>query len=126
MNRISPSLEDYLEAVLKLSDGDSGVRTTDIATELKVSKASVNQAVGLLSERGLVEQEPYGPVYLTDKGILRARSIYRRHQAIKRFLMAILGVAENTAEEDACNIEHVISNETMDRLMDYMEKEMDK
>lgn len=124
MNRMSPSLEDYLEAVLKLADSDSGARTTDIATELGVSKASVNQAIGLLSERGLVQQERYGPIYLTDDGRVRARAIYKRHQAIKAFLMIILGVEEHTAEEDACSIEHVISKETMARLVEYMEKEM--
>ncbi|NLJ25386.1 MAG: metal-dependent transcriptional regulator [Firmicutes bacterium] len=124
MKKISPSLEDYLEAVLRLAGGDGGVRTTDIARELDVSKASVNQAVGLLSDRGLVNQERYGPIYLTDDGELRARAIYRRHQSIKAFLVSILGVDENTAEEDACNIEHVISKETMARLLEYMDKEM--
>ncbi|NMB46038.1 MAG: metal-dependent transcriptional regulator [Firmicutes bacterium] len=122
---MSPSLEDYLEAVLKLADAANGVRTTDIATELGVSKASVNQAIGLLSERGLVTQERYGPVYLTSSGRLRAHAIYRRHQAIKAFLITILGVDENTAEEDACSIEHVISKETMARMVEYMEKGMD-
>ncbi|NLY30816.1 MAG: metal-dependent transcriptional regulator [Firmicutes bacterium] len=123
---MSPSLEDYLETVFKLTDDDTGVRTTDIAAELGVSKASVNQAVGLLSVRGYVRQERYGPVYLTENGKIRARAIYKRHQTIKAFLVSILGVDEHTAEEDACNIEHVISKETMDRLMDYMEKESEK
>jgi DtxR family Mn-dependent transcriptional regulator len=123
-NSISPSLEDYLEAVLKLADADSSTRITDIATELGVSKASVNQAIGLLSERGLVTQERYGPIYLTADGKVRAVAIYRRHQVIKEFLMKILGVEEHTAEEDACSIEHVISKETMARLVEYMEKEM--
>lgn len=125
MKQISPSLEDYLEVILKLANGDGGVRTTDIAQELGVSKASVNQAVGLLSERGLVNQERYGPIYLTDNGEIRARAIYKRHQSIKAFLVSILGVDERVAEEDACNIEHVISKETMARLVEYMEKEMD-
>ncbi|NLA58277.1 MAG: metal-dependent transcriptional regulator [Firmicutes bacterium] len=123
---MSPSLEDYLETVFKLTNDDTGVRTTDIAAELGVSKASVNQAVGLLSDRGYVRQERYGPVYLTENGKIRARAIYKRHQIIKAFLISILGVDEQTAEEDACNIEHVISKETMDRLTDYMEKEIER
>ena len=126
MKRMSPSLEDYLETVFKLTNDDTGVRTTDIAAELGVSKASVNQAVGLLSDRGYVRQERYGPVYLTENGKIRARTIYKRHQIIKAFLISILGVDEQTAEEDACNIEHVISKETMDRLTDYMEKEIER
>ena len=68
MKRMSPSLEDYLEAVFKLTGDDAGVRTTDIAAELGVSKASVNQAVGVLSHRGYVRQERYGPIYLTEDG----------------------------------------------------------
>ena len=62
---------------------------------------------------------------LLKDGKIRARAIYKRHQTIKAFLISILGVDEHTAEEDACNIEHVISKETMDRLMDYMEKEIE-
>lgn len=126
MKRMSPSLEDYLEAVFKLTGDDAGVRTTDIAAELGVSKASVNQAVGVLSHRGYVRQERYGPIYLTEDGKARARAIYKRHQTIKAFLISILGVDERIAEEDACSIEHVISKETMNRLMDYMEKERDR
>ena len=70
-----------------------------------------------------MRQERYGPVYLTEDGKNKARAIYKRHQTIKEFLVSILGVDEQIAEEDACSIEHVISKETMDRLMDYMEKE---
>ncbi|NMB24399.1 MAG: metal-dependent transcriptional regulator [Firmicutes bacterium] len=123
MARISPSLEDYLEAIYRVIDED-GARTTDIATHLGVSKASVNQAVGLLAERGLISQERYGPIYLTTSGEDKAQAIYRRHQIIKEFLIAILGVDGDTAEQDACNIEHVISKKTMNRLVEFMEKEM--
>lgn len=123
MGRITPSLEDYLEAIYRVYD-DQGARTTDIAAHLQVSKASVNQAVGLLAQRGLIRQERYGPIYLTASGEDEARAIYRRHQIIKEFLMGMLGVDADTAEQDACNIEHVISKETMNRLVEFMEKEM--
>ncbi|NLJ87147.1 MAG: metal-dependent transcriptional regulator [Firmicutes bacterium] len=125
VGRMSPSLEDYLEAVFRVAD-EGGARTTDVAAHLRVSKASVNQAVGLLTERGLVQQERYGPIYLTSDGKIEARAIYHRHQTIKRFLVSVLGVDEGTAEEDACNVEHVISKETMTRLLQFMERELGK
>ena len=119
---ITPSLEDYLETILEVADAKGGARTTDIADRLGVSKASVNQAVSQLAERGLVRQERYGPVYLTELGQARAALVYKRHQAIKSFLMTVLGVSEATAEDDACKIEHVLSKESMECLLDFMEK----
>ena len=120
--RISPSLEDYLEAVLELAGDDDGARTTDVAAKLGVSKASVNQAMGLLVDRGLISREKYGPVYLTEDGRDAAQAVCRRHRAIKSFLVFVLGVDETVAEEDACQIEHVVSKETMEGLIDFMER----
>ena len=119
---ISPSLEDYLEAVLEVADEAGAARTTDVAGRLGVSKASVNQAMGLLVERGLIEREKYGPVYLTNSGVAQARAVLRRHHAIKTFLVSVLGIDENVAEEDACQIEHVVSKETMDALISFTER----
>jgi DtxR family Mn-dependent transcriptional regulator len=121
-SRISPSLEDYLEAVLELAGDDNGARTTDVAAKLGVSKASVNQAMGLLVNRGLIIRERYGPVYLTEDGRDAAQAVCRRHRAIKSFLISVLGVDESAAEEDACQIEHVVSKETMAGLIDFMER----
>ena len=121
-SRISPSLEDYLEAVLELAGDDNGARTTDVAAKLGVSKASVNQAMGLLVNRGLISRERYGPVYLTEDGRDAAQAVCRRHRAIKSFLISVLGVDESAAEEDACQIEHVVSKETMAGLIDFMER----
>jgi len=121
-SRISPSLEDYLEAVLELAGDDNGARTTDVAAKLGVSKASVNQAMGLLVNRGLIIRERYGPVYLTEDGRDAAQAVCRRHRAIKSFLISVLGVDESVAEEDACQIEHVVSKETMEGLIDFMER----
>jgi Mn-dependent DtxR family transcriptional regulator len=120
--RISPSLEDYLEAVLELAGDDDGARTTDVAAKLGVSKASVNQAMGLLVDRGLISREKYGPVYLTEDGRDAAQAVCRRHRAIKSFLVSVLGVDETVAEEDACQIEHVVSKETMEGLIDFLER----
>lgn len=120
--KISPSLEDYLEAVMELAGADEGARTTDVAIRLGVSKASVNQAMGLLVDRGLISREKYGPVYLTQEGRNAAQAVCRRHRAIKSFLVSVLGIDESVAEEDACQIEHVVSKETMASLIDFMER----
>lgn len=123
---MSPSLEDYLEAVLDLVSGDSDeVRTTDIATRLRVSKASVNQAMTSLAERGLIRQERYGPVVLTEPGLRYAKTVRNRHSTIRRFLIFTLGVSELTAEADACKIEHVLSQETMDALVEFVDGRRD-
>ena len=120
--KISPSLEDYHEAVIELAVADEGARTTDVAIRLGVSKASVNQAMGLLVDRGLISREKYGPVYLTQEGRNAAQAVCRRHRALKSFLVSVLGIDESVAEEDACQIEHVVSKETMASLIDFMER----
>lgn len=120
MVKITPSLEDYLETVLMLEHDDAAVRLTDIANRLGVSKASANRAQGLLKEAGLIEQERYGTISLTVKGRRAANEVYNRHRVIKDFLMTVLHIDEETAERDACRIEHVISKETMAGLAGFM------
>lgn len=117
---LSAANEDYLEAIFELRDEQGATRSVDLAEHLQVSKASVNKAVGVLREAGLVEQEPYGAIRLTQTGQERAAEIYRRHTRIKRFLVEILGIDEETAEQDACRMEHVISTVTRDHLYQYL------
>ena len=120
MVKISPSLENYLETVLVLEKDDPAVRLTDIANRLGVSKASANRAQGLLKKAGLIEQERYGTITLTVKGRRAANDVYMRHRVIKEFLIKVLHINEETAERDACRMEHVVSKETMARLAEYM------
>ncbi|MBP8989355.1 MAG: metal-dependent transcriptional regulator [Clostridia bacterium] len=117
---LSPSSEDYLETILELSDQNNAVRSVDIANHLGVSKASVNKAMGILREMGLIEQEHYGQVYLTEHGRLHAQDILDRHAMIKRFLTDILHIQEETAELDACRMEHVISDETKTKWLNWL------
>lgn len=121
MEKMSPSLENYLETVLLLEQGDDvSVRLTDVANKLRVSKASVNRAQGILKKAGMIEQERYGTISLTEKGRDAANDVYKRHLTIKRFLMSVLGIGEETAEQDACRMEHVVSRETMSKLVQYL------
>lgn len=119
---MSPSQEDYLEAVLFLEKEGKTVRVTDIADYLDVSKASVNKAISLLKEAGMVEHEHYGTIDLTPEGRKKAEQVALRHHTLKRFLNKVLGVDEETAEQDACMMEHVISQQTMNKLVEYMDR----
>jgi Mn-dependent DtxR family transcriptional regulator len=112
--RFSESLEDYLEAIEML--GGIGVRSVDIANKLHVSKASVNRAVNTLVGKGLAVKAPYGDISLTPAGSESSANVLRKHLVLKRFLVEVLGVSEDIAEEEACGIEHNISDDTLSRF----------
>lgn len=119
---ISASKQDYLETILDFSSESGQARSIDIARTLGVSRASVNKSLGALKESGLVEHEHYGDIRLTEKGLKLARAVRARHNALKLFLTSVLGVDEETAERDACRMEHAISRETAAKLEDYLKK----
>lgn len=121
MLNISSSLQDYLEAILELSETDRSARVTDLARKLNIAKASVSQSIDKLASFGLVEQESYGPIKLTATGREQAIKVRRRHRMLRRFLIEILGVDPTIAEEDACRMEHAISPETMEKLVAFLE-----
>lgn len=118
---ISSALEDYLEAIYKISETKSNVRITDIALHLGISKPSVNRAVNTLKNQGLVTHEPYGDIVLTERGRELGEAVARRHCMIKKFLMNVLHLPETDAENEACRIEHNISQNTVERMESYME-----
>jgi Mn-dependent DtxR family transcriptional regulator len=110
------SREDYLETILLLMQKNGGVRSIDIANELNYSKASISRAVGILKESNYIKVEKSGQIIFTEEGRKRAEAVYERHTVIKRFLREILGVSPETAEHDACKIEHVISDESFEKI----------
>jgi DtxR family transcriptional regulator, Mn-dependent transcriptional regulator len=124
--KLTPSSEDYLETILELTGKTDAVRSVDIAMHLHVSKASVNKAMGILRDAGLIDQAHYGQIYLTNQGHQRAAEILRRHGMLKRFLVEILSIDDETAEQDACRMEHVISDRTRDRWMAYLSQVLDQ
>ncbi len=115
------SMEDYLEAVAMLQGKDKVVRVSQISRKLKVKMPSVTSALKKLSEQRLVEHERYGRIKLTPEGDAVARDVIRRHEALTRFFAQALGINRETAEEDACKIEHVISPLSMERLAKFVE-----
>jgi DtxR family Mn-dependent transcriptional regulator len=118
---LSTSLEDYLEAIYVLEQKARVVRVKDISKMLEVSMPSVHQALHILMESGLVNHEHYGDVELTAKGRNAGREIYNRHTMLTKFFDEVLGVPREIAEGDACRIEHNISQETLDRLVAFID-----
>lgn len=119
---MSPSAEDYLEMVYSLYLRNGTIRMTDIASELGVSKPSVNRAIKTLKGQGLVQQELYGEINLTEKGIRLAKNVLHRHKLIKHFLVDILGVSSEVADKEACHMEHYMSQDTINKFEDFINK----
>ncbi len=119
--------EDYLESIYRLSldsgEPDGSVRSVDVADQLEVSKASVNKALNQLKDMGMVTQSRYGRVTLTSEGEKYAKIVWRSHRALRAFLQTDLGVESETADEEACLMEHALSADTMTRLIDYLQKQ---
>ncbi len=116
------SIEDYLEKILMLKKDQELVRAIDIATFMSFSKASVSVALKKLKSYGYVTvDEKTGDINLTQEGQTIAEATYERHLVISKALMQI-GVKEETAYEDACAVEHIISDETFEALKKVMKK----
>lgn len=117
--RYRESEEMYLETILLLEERSQGVRRVDIAAELGYSKPSVSNAVKQLKQKGLVCENEFGHIRLTESGRNAAVSIYEKHHLITRLLVKI-GADPAVAEENACRIEHVISADLLDTIKNYM------
>ena len=115
------SAEMYLETIYQLSLEHPTVRSIDVAEALNYSRPSVSRAVGLLKQDGYLEPDADGFLVLTDLGRSTAEKIYERHTILSTVLME-LGVDPETAAEDACRIEHVISEKTLDAIRNHMKK----
>lgn len=119
--KIQESAENYLETILILHNRKGYVRSTDIATELGFSKPSVSVAMKNLRTNEYIIMDENGFISLTDKGMAIASSVYEKHTVLSRWLVS-LGVDPKTATEDACRMEHVISQESFTKLKEHAEK----
>ena len=117
--KISESIENYLECILMLSKQLGTVHSIDIANELGVTKPSVSHATKLLRENNYITMDVENHIYLTDTGREIAERMYERHHLLAKFLMA-LGVSEQVAFEDACKIEHDISEESFNAICSHV------
>ena len=118
---LQESGEMYLETILVLSKKNKDVRSIDIATMLGVSKPSVSHAMKLLREDGYIAMDRYGAVTLLDKGAQIAMHIYERHTVLSKMLER-LGVSPEVAKEDACKLEHDLSDESFTRIKEHFHK----
>jgi len=117
---LKPSGEMYLETIFVLSQKKSSVRSIDIAEHMNYSKPSVSRAVGNLKRANYISVDKDGYITLTDDGLALAQKIYERHTILSKVLM-MLGIDEETASEDACKIEHVISEKSFKTIKKYVE-----
>lgn len=120
--RIQESGEMYLETIFLLLQKKSRVRSVDVCTEMGYSKPSVSRAVSLLKDGGFITSDKDGYLSLTESGLLIAQKTYERHTLLTKWFETI-GVSHDTAEEDACKIEHCISDETFEALKSFLNKQ---
>ena len=118
---IQESGEMYLETIHVLLKKNGTVRSVDVSAHMGYSKPSVSRAVGLLKNGGYITVNEHGHIRLTDEGLAVAQRMIERHTLLREFLMR-LGVSEETADDDACKIEHVISDETFEAIKNHMSR----
>ncbi|MBW2266255.1 MAG: metal-dependent transcriptional regulator [Deltaproteobacteria bacterium] len=118
-DKLSESLEDYLEVILELERTLRVARAKDIAKKMGVQRGSVTSALKNLEEKGLINYEPYSFVTLTTKGNKIAKDVTRRHAVLKNLLSNVLNIDEETAESTACRMEHAIDKKSLERLVAF-------
>lgn len=123
MEKLSVSLEDYIEEIYIQVLKNGQAKVTDIANELKVKKASVTGALNILSAKKLINYAPYSPITLTSEGEKIAKNILTKHENIASFFVEVLGTEKDEALELACKMEHIVSEKifgNMIKLTNYI------
>jgi DtxR family Mn-dependent transcriptional regulator len=118
---LSESQEDYLEAIFHIITEKHAARVKDIAERLGVNPASVTGALGVLSEKGLVNYAPYEAITLTPQGRRISKDVVRRHEVLRYFFSNILSVDHDVADKAACSMEHALSREILNRLTQFLD-----
>lgn len=119
-SQLTSSLEDYMEVISTYLKKYNKVRAIDISKELNVSRASVSEALKRLAEKGLINYSRYDVISITEEGERAAQKVIERHMLLQCFFKDILGLDENESAENACKIEHVISEDVYIRLSEYV------
>lgn len=120
-NDLSDNLENYLEVILDLEKKNKVARAKEIAERLAIQRGSVTGGLKTLSDKGYINYEPYSFITLTDKGKRVAKDISNRHEVIKQFLLEVLRIDPEIAEDTACKMEHAIDPQTIERLVCFIE-----
>ncbi len=119
--KISASLEDYLETIYEIILEKQGVKAVEISRRLGVSRSSVTEALKNLAEKKLVNYRRYDVISLTQAGEIVAKKVHHRHKVLYDFFTQILGLENEEAQENACKVEHVISEDVLKRLISFIE-----
>lgn len=112
--------ENYLETIFMLKEKKGQVRSIDVAREMNFSKPSVSRAIGILKDTGYIQVDESGYIELTDMGMDKAAKVYERHKFLTHFLLKIAKVSPELAEENACKMEHILSDEVYQGLKNFM------
>lgn len=118
--KLTASLEDYIEAIYEIIKEKNGVRAIDIAKRVGVNRSSVTEALKVLASKGYVNYARYDVISLTSQGEKKAIDISKKHQFLYKFFIEKLGVSPDEASINACKIEHSISDNVFEKLMDYI------
>jgi DtxR family transcriptional regulator, Mn-dependent transcriptional regulator len=119
--QITPSQEDYLEAIYHTVEAKGAARAKDIGIAMGVHGSSVTQALRALAQKKLINYAPYDLIALTEDGMTVAMDVVKRHETLAKFLHSVLGLDKKTADEGACRMEHAINGEILDRLVKFVE-----
>lgn len=122
MVNLTNSQEEYLKTIYILKNTQKDIRVTDIAKKLDKSKASVNNAINLLKNDGLIDYEPYGQIKLTEEGETEAIKIIEAYDIVKLFLTDILNANKENVDEEAKKIKTILSDDTLNKLAKYTHK----
>lgn len=120
MLKLSSTLEDYLQVIFRFQQKKQFARVSDVASALKVARSAVTAALHSLSEKGLVNYQPYEPVTLSAKGRERAEQIVLRHRIIADFLENVLAIPKEQAQSAACRMEHSVDAKILDRFICFL------
>jgi len=124
MEGLTPSVQDYLKTLRRLSGDGKPVRSADVADALGVARSSVSRAMGVLRQAGFIAMKRYGTITLTPSGSQTADAVKRSNELIQVFLKDVLGVSPHVAAKDACRMEHTVSAETAGKLERYLKESL--
>lgn len=120
MEKLTASLEDYLEVICNYIDSERNIKAIDISKELKISRASVTEALKKLETKGYINYDRYDAISLTESGKEIAQSVVSKHIVLQNFFENILGLSREEASINACKIEHVITENAFNKISEYI------
>lgn len=119
VKNLSSGLEDYIEAIYVAHLGGVQLKGADLARKLNISRASVSEALAKLVEKKLINYNSYATINLTESGFTEAKKVYEKHYILKDFFETVLGICSDESGENACKIEHIISQNVLNKLISF-------